>query len=160
MKGLKKLSKVVVVAGLFVSLNMYAGVPTDTPVGYWKTVDDLTGKPKSIIKITENQDHSLNGEVIKLFAPAEKIPHIICKACLGENHNQPIVGMVVMSGLKRSDTQWGDGHILDPQNGKTYNCSAKLADNGKKLDVRGYVGLPLLGRSQTWERVDVMSGTG
>lgn len=156
MTSSKVISKVIAIISGFVLANTYAG-NTTSPVGYWKTIDDISGKPKSIIKIYEDDKHSLTGQVVKIFAMAGKEPNIKCKACEGENHDKPIVGMVILSGLKAKETQWKDGHILDPQNGKTYNCSAKLADNGKKLDVRGYIGMHLLGRSQTWERVDLMS---
>ena len=124
-----------------------------SPVGYWKTIDDVTGKPKSIIKIWETQNHLLMGQVTQIFPSPGKDQTERCIACQGDQHDQPIVGMVILSGLKQANHQWAEGKILDPHNGKTYSCSAKLADNGKKLDVRGYIGLPLLGRSQTWERM-------
>jgi uncharacterized protein (DUF2147 family) len=149
-------AKILAIATGFFLANGYAASP-QSPIGYWKTIDDVSGKPKSIIKISETQDHLLVGQVIKIFPNPGKDPHALCSQCKGEKHNQPIVGMTILTGLMKKEEQWGNGEILDPQNGKTYNCSAKLAANGKKLDVRGYIGLPLLGRSQTWERVDLMS---
>lgn len=160
MRRLKMLGKLVIVSSVFLIMNTYAATSTSTPVGYWKTIDDITGKPKSIIKISESQNHTLQGQIVKLFAAPSKIKQLVCVSCNGDKHNQPILGMVILSNLKSMDKNWDKGNILDPQNGKTYNCSAKLADNGKKLDVRGYIGMPLLGRSQTWERVDLMSEQG
>jgi uncharacterized protein (DUF2147 family) len=154
MKCIQKIGKLIIVTSVFFITNTYA---ENSPVGYWKTIDDITGKPKSIVKIYRNQDQTLAGQVVKLYPSSDKEKHTVCIACSGNKHNQPIVGMVILSGLKSSSAQWGDGNILDPHNGKTYNCSAKLAENGKRLTVRGYIGLPLLGRSQTWERVDLMS---
>lgn len=124
----------------------------ESPVGYWKTIDDVTGRPKSIIHITETVSHSLIGTVVKIYPKPGKDEHEVCDQCTGEKHNQPIVGMTVMEGLKENDThQWKGGNILDPENGKTYRCALRV--EGNKLNVHGYIGMPLLGRSQLWERV-------
>jgi uncharacterized protein (DUF2147 family) len=136
-----------------------AGATVDSPIGYWKTIDDVTGKPKSIVQIWKTDDHVLMGKVIKIFPKDGSADQAkVCNECKGDLHNQPIVGMVILSGLKAKERQWGNGKILDPENGKSYSCAMHTTDNGKKLDVRGFIGLPLLGRSQTWERVDLMSG--
>lgn len=131
----------------------------NSPVGYWKTIDDLTGNPKSIIKIWKTPNNILMGQVVKVFPSVDKTENKLCTACKGDKLNQPIVGMVILTGLKSSSFQWSDGKILDPENGKTYSCSVRVADKGKKLNVHGYTGLPLLGRSQTWQRVDLMEGS-
>jgi uncharacterized protein (DUF2147 family) len=134
-----------------------AHLSPNTPVGYWKTIDDVTGKPKSIIHISKAENNILVGKVIKIFPKEGSSQNKVCTACSGDKHNQPIVGMVILSGLKASESQWDSGKIMDPENGKTYSCSLRMAENGKKLNVHGYVGLPILGRSQLWERVDNMS---
>ena len=123
-----------------------------SPIGYWKTIDDVSGEPKSIVAIYEGPNHTLVGKVLKLYQEPDRT----CSACEGDLHDKPIAGMVVMMNLKPSGNrtaEWTGGSILDPKNGKSYQCYVKLADGGKKLDVRGYIGLPLFGRSQTWERV-------
>lgn len=130
----------------------------NTPIGYWKTIDDTTGKAKSIVQISRSADQLLTAKVIKIFPVNNSTQNKICTACQGDKHNQPIVGMVIMSGLKSAENEWSNGHILDPENGKIYKCTARLTEKGKKLNVHGFVGLPLFGRSQTWERVDLMSG--
>jgi uncharacterized protein (DUF2147 family) len=139
---------------------LYAGIetPIGSPVGYWKTVDNITGQPKSIIQIYKSENQILMGKVIKTYSRDGRITTNLCTACFGNQHNQPLEGLVVLSGLKADQHQWGSGKILDPENGKTYNCSMRLTENGKKLKVDGYVGLPLFGHSQTWERVDLMAG--
>ena len=125
-----------------------------TPVGYWKTIDDVNGQPRSIIQISEDANHALTGKVVKIFPKEGSDQHKLCVACEGKNHNQPIVGMVILSGLTSAETQWENGKIIDTVNGKSYRCIAKPYVDGKRLLVRGYVGLPLLGRSQVWQRVD------
>ncbi len=143
---------------LSLSTAVFAATPpTTSPVGYWKTIDDITGKPKSIVQVWRNPDSILMAKVVKIF-PETTLQTKLCTACSGNQHNQPIVGMVIISGLRYAENQWAHGQILDPENGKTYKCSARLTENGKKLNVHGYLGLPLFGRSQTWERVDLMSG--
>lgn len=150
---------VLLLTGLLTVTAYAADSPLEhTPIGYWKTIDDNTGKPKSIIQIWKAENNILMGKVIKIFPKNGDNPNKLCTACKGDNKNQPIIGMVILSNLKAHQNRWGSGHILDPENGKTYNCSLKLAENGKKLSVHGYLGLPLLGRSQMWERVDLMSG--
>ena len=122
-----------------------------TIVGKWKTIDDKTGNPKSIVEITQDGD-IFKGKILTLLNPAE--PNPLCTECEGDKAKQPIQGMEIMWDFKetKKGEEWGDGRILDPKNGKIYKCKAKLTDNGAKLDVRGYVGFSLLGRTQTWIR--------
>ncbi len=122
--------------------------PEATPVGKWKTIDDATGKEKSIVAITE-EGGQLYGHVQQLLDPEAKTT---CEKCEGELKDKPIVGMRILWGLKKEGSGWSGGKILDPKNGKTYKCSLSVKDGGKKLDVRGFIGISLLGRTQTWVR--------
>jgi uncharacterized protein (DUF2147 family) len=122
-----------------------------SPVGLWKNIDDVTGKPKALIRISEDKGE-LRGQIEKLFpAPGEE-PNPKCTACSGAKKDQPVIGMVFMSGLKKNGDEYTDGEILDPDNGKVYRSKMSLAEGGKKLKVRGYVGVPMFGRSQVWVR--------
>lgn len=125
--------------------------------GYWRTIDDVTGKPKAIIKISESEDHTLTGKILKIFPRPGYDQNEVCAACEGDKHNQRIVGMTVMNHVKADpDNQnlYTKGSILDPKNGKTYHCNVLLTQGGQQLEVRGYLGIPLFGRSQTWVRVN------
>ncbi len=124
---------------------------TNTPVGTWQTIDDETGKAKSIVQI-EDMGGKLQGKVIKVLQ-SDQGPHPICKKCDGPRHNKPVEGMTILWGMQRDDDEWVDGHILDPNNGKTYKCKMTMLDGGQKLEVRGFIGFSLFGRSQVWERV-------
>jgi uncharacterized protein (DUF2147 family) len=116
--------------------------------GTWKTIDDNTGQPKALVQISDNGGE-LTGKIVKLFAR----PDAVCDKCEGEKKDKPIVGMTILWGLKKDgDDLWKDGKILDPKEGKIYSSKAKLADGGSKLEVRGFVGVSLLGRTQTWVR--------
>ena len=141
---------------LFFCMQVSAHVTSDlnTPVGYWKTIDDVTHQPKSIIHITEGKDHTLTGQILKIWPKPGKDEHEVCDQCRGAKHNQPIVGMVILTGLKQdAANHWDDGDILDPNNGKTYSCSMTVEKEGASLAVRGYIVFSVLGRSQTWLRV-------
>ena len=135
------------------SLAADAAAPgaTGTPVGTWTQVDDETGKPKSIIEISTAPDGTLQGEVKQVLF-SEQGTNPICDKCEGERHNKPVTGMTIMWGVRKDGDQWDGGQILDPKYGKTYKVRLRLTDNGQKLDVHGYIGFPLLGRSQVWER--------
>ncbi len=122
-----------------------------TPVGKWKTIDDKSGKPKSVVEIWEDGG-KFYGKVDQLLDPKPDDPHPVCKKCSGDLKDQPILGMRIMWGLKKDGSSWSGGKILDPDNGKTYRCNLMLAEGGKKLQVRGFIGIALIGRTQTWER--------
>lgn len=122
----------------------------DTPVGTWRQVDDKTGKVKSIIEITDNNGQ-LQGKVTQVLISNDG-PHPVCKKCDGDRKDQPIEGMTIMWGVSKDGDVWDGGKILDPESGTVYKVKLTLADGGQKLDVRGYVGFALIGRTQTWNR--------
>ena len=139
---------------LSVSSLSFAAV---SAAGFWKTIDDVTGKPKAIIEISELSGRYLQGRIIKIFPRPGYDQNELCTACKGNLHNQRIVGMTVLSGLKpdaATPGRWSQGEILDPHNGKTYHCTIQLTNNDQKLNVRGYIGMPLFGRSQVWIRAN------
>ena len=121
-----------------------------TPAGLWKSVDDNTGKPRSLIRISEN-----NGEysaVIEKGLLATDTPDAVCDKCTDERKGKTIVGMTIVRGLKQKGDSYVGGDILDPENGKVYRCKMKLDSTGNKLEVRGFIGISLFGRSQIWTR--------
>jgi uncharacterized protein (DUF2147 family) len=121
-----------------------------TPVGTWTTIDDATGKPKSIVQITESNG-KLEGKVLEVLQ-SEQGAHPFCKECDGERKDKPVEGMVIIWGVEKDGDVWDGGKILDPKNGKTYKVKLTMMEGGNKLDVHGYIGFALLGRSQVWER--------
>jgi uncharacterized protein (DUF2147 family) len=135
-------------AALFLSARVFAA--DASPAGVWKTIDDKTGQPKSLVEISE-ANGVLTGKV-KEVLQSDQGPNPVCKECEGDRKNQPVTGMTIIWDMKKNGDEWSGGKILDPKNGKTYGCKMHLTDNGQKLEVRGFVGFSLLGRSQTWER--------
>ena len=132
-----------------------ASAQATSPVGVWKTVDDATKKEKSLIRITESGG-VYSGKIEKLLDPdAPKDP--VCKDCTDDRKDKPILGMTIVKNMKQSagdKAEFEGGEILDPNNGKVYKSKMKLVDAGAKLDVRGYIGVPMLGRTQTWTRAE------
>lgn len=120
--------------------------------GRWKTVDDETGKVKSIVKIYKVRNGKYFGKVEKLFIDPKYDQNPKCVECSGQKKDKPIIGMIIITNIKKTeDNMWENGEILDPENGKTYDCKIWLEDG--KLIVRGFLGISLLGRSQTWLKV-------
>ncbi|HEX7436510.1 MAG TPA: DUF2147 domain-containing protein [Caldimonas sp.] len=138
-------------------LTLLAGLARaqNTPVGVWKTIDDETRKEKSLIRVTE-AGGVLTGTLEKLLDPATK-QDAVCEKCTDERKDKPLLGMTLIRNVKQSDRDkdlWDGGDILDPNNGKVYKVRLKPVDGGARLDVRGYIGAPLLGRTQTWIRAE------
>lgn len=127
------------------------GGDRDSPVGRWRTVDDVTGKAKSIVAIWE-ENGKLYGRVQNLVNPDPKDPNPRCEDCTGDQKNKPVIGLRILWDLQKDGDAWSGGTILDPANGKTYKCLLQLVDGGTKLKVRGFIGLSLLGRTQYWQR--------
>jgi uncharacterized protein (DUF2147 family) len=125
-----------------------------TPVGVWKTIDDKTKTERAQIRISE-AGGVFSGKIEKLLA-ADAKPDALCDKCTDDRKDKPMVGLEVIRGVKKadSDNTWEGGTILDAAEGKVYKVRLQTADGGKKLEVRGYVGMPMLGRTQTWIRVE------
>ena len=141
--------KVFSTAALLTTLPVWADEAS--PIGLWKNVDDVSGKPRALVRISESNG-ALLGRIEKVFPAPNEDPNPRCEKCEGANKNAPVVGLTILSGLTKAGEEYVGGQILDPDNGKVYSSKVQLTDNGKKLSVRGYIGVPMLGRSQTWIR--------
>ena len=145
-------------AALGLALALASGLvaaQATSPAGLWKTVDDNTKREKSLVRIVESGG-VYTGKVEKIIDP-DSPKDAVCKDCTDDRKDQPVLGMTIIRNMKPSA---GDknvlegGDVLDPNNGKVYSAKLTLVDGGKKLDVRGYIGMPMLGRTQTWQRVE------
>lgn len=145
---MKTLFSLLALSLLLMTTSAFA-VDMTSAVGNWVTIDDKTGKPKSIVKITQVGEE-LRGSIVKLMDPTKQ--NAICDECKGTNKGKPIKGMIMMWALKPAGAGWAGGRILDPSDGKIYKAKMNLIDGGKKLNVRGFIGFSLLGRTQTWNR--------
>lgn len=118
--------------------------------GLWKTIDDNSGKVKSIVEIYE-KDGKIYGKVKEILDP-DAPKDAVCQNCPGDDDGKPIIGLTFIKGLKKDGDEYNDGKILDPESGELYKCYIKLEDEDT-LKVRGYIGFALLGRTQYWQRV-------
>jgi uncharacterized protein (DUF2147 family) len=144
-----------VLMALVATFAMACAAAEPTPAGLWKTIDDSTKVEKSLVRITE-ANGVFTGRIEKILDPAAK-PDAVCEECTGELKGKPIVGLTIIRGIKKNaETEglWDGGTVFDPGNGKTYKARLKPSEDGKKLEMRGYVGAPMFGRSQTWLRVE------
>lgn len=116
--------------------------------GVWKTFDDETNQPAALVEISA-KDGIYSGVIKKLLDP-NALP--TCEKCTDSRKGKPVVGMEILTGLKKHGESYSDGRILDPDDGEIYRTEIKSKDQGSKLDVRAFIGLPLLGRTQTWVR--------
>ncbi|QBZ98393.1 DUF2147 domain-containing protein [Flavobacterium sangjuense] len=121
---------------------------SQTIFGKWKTIDDITGKEKGVVEIFEHKG-KVYGRIIEIFEAEKK--HIKCEKCDGDEKNKPVMGMNIIKGMTKDGDIYGGGKVLDPKIGKWYHCKISL-DGKDKLIVRGYIGIPLFGRSQIWIR--------
>jgi len=121
-----------------------------TPVGLWRSVDDKTDQAKAEIRIREGADGLVTGVIERALIKSEQ-PN--CDLCTDDRKRQPKVGMEIIRGAKKAEGEeaWLHGHILDPENGKTYRLRMTPLDGGTRLQIRGYVG-PFY-RTQVWIRV-------
>lgn len=139
-----------IVLGLLAISSAYA-VDAGSPAGLWRTIDDKTGKERALVRIIDSNG-IYEGRVEKIFPQADDDPQHLCRKCEGTRKNQPIVGMTILWDLKKDGDQFTGGEILDAKEGKIYRCKIKVLEGGRKLEVRGYIGVSLFGRSQTWTR--------
>ncbi|WP_343226097.1 DUF2147 domain-containing protein [Luteimonas sp. MHLX1A] len=140
-----KFSKWVLLLGLLPALAFAQSGPT----GRWKTIDDETGRAKSIVEIRQLDDGSLSGTVVEILQ-SDRGPNPTCENCTGANKDKPIQGMTILWGLRADGTNaWAGGTILDPTKGKTYRSKAQLIDNNR-LGVSGCVAF--ICREQVWQR--------
>jgi uncharacterized protein (DUF2147 family) len=116
--------------------------------GKWKTIDDETGKARSIVNIYE-KDGKIYGDIMEILNPQKK--ESVCSNCVGSNKDKPILGMTIIEGLNKADGVYDGGTILNPSNGKVYKCRLKFEDSPDKLQVRGYIAF--FYKTQYWERL-------
>lgn len=128
-----------------------SAVDLSSPVGLWKTIDDKSGKPGGLIRI-ELVDGFYRGRIEKIFPEPGEDPNPRCIDCPEPQRNRPVIGLTFMWDIRKQGEAYQGGEILDPRTGRVYRARFTLEDGGKKLNVRGFIGISLLGRTQVWYR--------
>ena len=140
----------VAVVGTTTSGPLHAADPT--AVGLWEQVDENSNKPESWFKITE-RNGMYEGNLVKIFFKPGEDENWVCSKCEGSEKGAPVLGLTLIKGMKRNGMSYEEGTIMDPRDGSVYRALMKLSPDGQKLEVRGYLGISLFGRSQVWNRL-------
>ena len=120
--------------------------------GYFVTVDDNTGEPRGLVELRTNSDGELEGFLRGTFVAGEDMSRT-CITCKDELLDQPLYGLRIVYGLEpKSERKWKSGRVVDPESGDTYKAKVEYSDDFAEVELRGYIGTPLLGRSQVWRR--------
>lgn len=136
----------------FTLLSLSLIAQDGTIFGKWKTIDDNTGKVRSIVEIYK-KDGKAYGKIVKLFRTPEQIQDPVCVNCEDDRKGEKVLGLEIIRGMEDDGDEWEDGTILDPESGKVYDCKIWLEeDNPNTLNVRGYIAF--FYRTQYWERVN------
>lgn len=134
---------------LALALLPLVAVAQQSPTGRWKTIDDETGKVKSIVEITQAADGTLQGKVVEILQ-SDRGPNPTCDKCKGANKDKPVKGMTILWGLEQDGDEWNGGTVLDPAKGKTYKSKVELLEGGQKLGMSGCIAF--ICRQQVWVR--------
>lgn len=147
------MKKVLTVAALgLLSLSAYTQAG-DIAEGRWVTIDDEDGSQASVVEIKIADNGELQGTIVELLRDKDKGKN--CEECPDEFHNKPVEGLTFMWGLeKEGEGEWRSGRILDPKSGSIYKSKLDVAEDGQSLEVRGYIGVSWIGRSQEWLRYE------
>ena len=144
------------ILGLVLSLASVTAFSA-TIEGFWHSIDDRTGEKLSIVEIRKGADGRYHGKIAYRYPVPGGAALINCTKCPPPYTNQPIVGLEFFSGFKEDPDKrnaYVDGKVLEPKSGKIYKGKANLSADGKRLRLRGYVGVSALGRTQVWIRTD------
>jgi uncharacterized protein (DUF2147 family) len=126
----------------------------DSLSGLWQEFDDDTKQPAALIKMEMQPDGTYQGVIEKIFPTGGSDAELRCTHCRGNLLNQPLVGLRIVSGMRRKDgSSFEGGSILDPDDGKTYHCRMQLSEDGNALKVTGYPNVAWIGQSETWRRI-------
>jgi uncharacterized protein (DUF2147 family) len=128
---------------------MAASAAESSPAGLWITVDDKTHMPRGSVRVYE-ENGTFSSRIETSFNPNDLTER--CDKCTDDRKDAPIIGLVIMRGMTKHGAGYEGGTILDPDTGSIYRCRFTLSADGRKLSVRGYLGISLLGRTQTWTR--------
>jgi uncharacterized protein (DUF2147 family) len=145
-------SGVVSAAVVLAAANGPVRAADPSAVGLWEQVDEKTGKPESWFKITEKSG-AYFGNIVKIFFKPGEDENWTCDKCEGDERGKPVLGLALIKGMHRDGLKYENGTIMDPRDGSVYKARMELSPDGQKLEVRGYLGISLFGRSQMWNRL-------
>ena len=152
---MKKIFIVIGVVMMFF-VHMAFAYDVNSAVGYWAAVDDKTNKTSSIIKVWQDpKNQKYYGKIYRIFDENGHRASDHCQSCQGKTHGKPMLGLVIIQDMTYQNGRFVGGYVLDPRDGSKYHARMQVTNNGQLLSLRGYVGMPLLGRTAEWHRVNL-----
>ena len=151
---MKKIFQTLIVSSTLMmsAMTAFAASPI---VGYWKSIDDRTGEPLSLIEIKQEKDGTYSGTIIHRYPNQSGHTLTHCTKCPEPFKDKPLVGLKILTGfqeLAKKPGYYVNGKVVDAKSGGVYKGKANVSKNGRRLHMRGYVGISLLGRSNVWVR--------
>lgn len=145
--------KKMVAVSIFSMITTFSFASEDLILGKWKTVDDRTGYSRADVLVKKNSDGTYTGTIVETRAVPGRPKMEICENCPNDLKGKPYIGLPFIFGFKqdpKKPNEYIDGKVLDPIGGKIYKSKAKVLNNGRRMTIRGYVGISMIGRSVTW----------
>jgi uncharacterized protein (DUF2147 family) len=143
------------IVAAIVFTTAFGGAPVvaaePSAAGLWEQADDK-GKVEAWFLIAE-RNGVYEGTLVKSFPEPGEDPNPICTKCEGADKGVPLLGLTIIKGMQREGRTYRNGRILDPRDGSLYRAQMEVSEDGQKLAVRGYLGIPAFGQTQTWRRL-------
>jgi uncharacterized protein (DUF2147 family) len=149
---MKTFVKTVVLLAMLLPAAGVSARAEPSAVGLWEQVDEKTGRAESWFKIND-RGGVYEGQIVKIFFKPGEDENWVCDKCEGADRGKPVLGLTLVKGMRRNGATYEGGTIMDPRDGTVYRARMELSPDGQQLEVRGYVGIALFGRSQTWRRL-------